>query len=120
MKIKVIVESQEAFDAWVANQQLPPVAPQTEQQKAGFTIITTGLCKGCHTLGDSVATQDIGPNLNHLMSRSTFAGAMFPLNEDNLQKWLTDTKAMKPGNDMTVKLDKDELDAVMAYLLTLK
>jgi len=120
MKIKVIVQSQADFDAWAANQMLPPAAPVTDQQQEAVKIITTGLCKGCHTLGDSVGAQDIGPNLNHLMSRSTFAGAMFPLNEDNLARWLKDPQAMKPHNDMIIKLKKEEIDALLSYLLTLK
>jgi len=120
MKIKVIVQTQEEFDAWVANQQLPPVEPQTEQQQDAYKIITTGLCKQCHTLGDSVAADEKGPNLNHLMSRSTFAGAMYPLDEAHLKQWLTNGQEMKPGNDMIIKLKKDEIDALMAYLTTLK
>ncbi len=120
MRINVIVEPQADFEKWVANQQSPLVQPQTDQQKKGYQIITSGLCSNCHTLGTNQAAQPIGPNLTHLMSRSTFAGAIYDLNEGSLRKWLQDTQAMKPGNDMKVKLKSDDIDALMAYLTTLK
>ncbi len=120
MRIKVVVESQADFDAWVKNQQLPPVQPQTAQQQQAYAIITKGACINCHTLGSNKAINPIGPNLTHLMSRSVFAGATYDLNEQNLRQWLTDNQAMKPGNDMNVKLNQTQIDALMSYLTQLK
>ena len=42
------------------------------------------------------------------------------LNQDNLRRWLQNTQAMKPGNDMkNVNLSPDQIDALIAYLSTL-
>ena len=121
MRIRVIVESQEDFDAWVANQQLPPAEPQSDLAQQGHDLITNGICSNCHTLGDNEGLQSIGPNLTHLFSRSVFAGATYDLTEDNIRRWLSDNPHMKPGNDMAgVTLDQNEIDALMAYLPTLK
>jgi cytochrome c oxidase subunit 2 len=121
MRFKVFVDSQADFDSWAKDQQQPPPEPQTDLQKQGYNLVVQGACIGCHTIGDHTAMDPIGPNLTHLTSRTTFAGASFDLNQDNLRRWLEDSNAMKPGNlmkDMQVKTD--DVDAVIAYLSTLK
>lgn len=120
MRIKVVVDTPEQYAAWVQNQQLPPVEPVTDKEKEGQLIITQGICNSCHTLGDTEAANPIGPNLTHLMSRSVFAGAIFELNDGNLELWLRDREAMKPGNDMKVALTNDQITALMTYLTKLK
>ncbi|HKI53787.1 MAG TPA: cytochrome c oxidase subunit II [Anaerolineales bacterium] len=122
MRIKVVVQTQDDFDAWVANQQEPAYSPQSELEQKGFDTITNGACNACHTLDPSRqnGTELKGPNLAHLFSRSVFAGATFDLNESNIHEWLMDTQAMKPGNDMDIKITKDEMDGLMAYLIHLK
>jgi cytochrome c oxidase subunit 2 len=120
MRLKVFVDTQADFDAWVKNQQQPPVQPQTDLQKQGYDLVVNGICAGCHSLGDHKAGLPIGPDLTHLFSRTTFAGATFDLNEANLRRWLQDTQAMKPGNDMQVTLTPDQINALIAYLSMLK
>jgi len=120
MRIKVVAQSQADFQAWVANQQKPPVAPQTDQQKQAQALLTNGLCITCHSFGGKAAINPVGPDLSHLYSRTTFAGSMFALTDDNLRKWLQNTQAMKPGNDMNITLTPEQIDALMAYLPTLK
>jgi cytochrome c oxidase subunit 2 len=127
MRIVAIVESQADFDAWVANQQLPPPAPQGPAEQAAVDLITHGICSNCHALGQPPAPAPgeqpkklIGPNLNHLMSRSVFAGATYELTPENLRRWLQNTQQMKPGNDMIVTLKPEDIDNLMAYLTQLK
>ena len=121
MRIKVVVQDASDFAAWVGNQQQPPSVPQTTLQQQGHDLIVTGICSNCHTLGQNQSANAIGPNLTHLMSRSVFAGAAYDLTPDNLRQWLTDNELMKPGNDMSsVKLTSNQVDALMAYLSTLK
>lgn len=120
MRFKVIVDSQEDFDAWAANQQKAAYEPQTEDEKAGHKQIT-GVCAACHSIDPTeIDTTKVGPNLTHLFSRSTFAGGTFELNEKNLRSWLNDTQAMKPGNDMEITLSPQEIDQLVAYLTHLK
>jgi cytochrome c oxidase subunit 2 len=120
MRVKVVVDSPEDFEAWAAKQKQPAAVPQTEQQWAGYEFVTTA-CARCHSLDPAEGRTDLlGPNLAHLMSRSVFAGASFNLNETNLRRWLRDTQAMKAGNDMIVNLPRDDYQAVIEYLVLLR
>jgi len=120
MRIVVVVESQEDFDAWVTNQQQPPVAPQNATEEEAYDMITEGICSNCHVLGGIGSEHPVGPNLTHLYSRSVFAGATYDLTEENLRRWLTDNEAMKPGNAMSVNLTPEDVDALTAYLTRLE
>lgn len=120
MRVKVIAQTREDFDAWAEQQQMPPAMPETERQQAGYDLVSTA-CAQCHSLDPAEARTDLlGPNLAHLMSRSVFAGASFNLNEPNLRRWLHDTQAMKAGNDMKINLARDDLEGVLEYLLLLR
>jgi cytochrome c oxidase subunit 2 len=63
----------------------------------------------------------MGPDLTHLMSRSTIAAGTLPNNTGNLAGWISNAQAIKPGVDMpTENLDGPQLQALLAYLQTLK
>lgn len=120
MRLVVVAESPDDFDAWVKSQQQPAAQPQSAQEQAGYKVLTT-TCSSCHSLDPNEPRQDMtGPNLTHLYSRKVFAGASFPLNDANIRLWVKDTQAMKPGNDMNINLPAADLDAVIAYLQLLK
>lgn len=141
MRIKVVVETSDDFQSWVTNQQQPPAQPQTDLQKQGYKILTSGICSNCHLIENSVnppgansgvpssseskpngykVQRPVGPNLGHLFSRSVFAGATYDLTEENLRRWLTDNQEMKPGNDMSLNPKPSDLEPLIAYLTTLK
>jgi cytochrome c oxidase subunit 2 len=120
MRFTVVVQSQADYDAWVKGQQAPLVQPQNAQQQQAFNLITNGICKNCHMLGENKPINNIGPNLTHLMSRSVFAGAILDMNETNLRAWLEDNQHLKPGNDMNIKLTPAEVDELVSYLSQLK
>jgi cytochrome c oxidase subunit 2 len=121
MRFNVIVQSAADFQTWVADQQQPAPAPQTDLEKAGAQIVTQGICSACHTVDGTAAQGKIGPNLTHLYSRSIFAGGIAPLTDANLQAWVMDSAAMKPGSLMaSVHVSQQDIDKIMAYLKTLK
>jgi cytochrome c oxidase subunit 2 len=121
MRFKVFVDTPDNFASWVTDQQSPLPEPQTDLQKQGYNLVVHGVCSGCHSIGDQTAPEPIGPNLTHLFSRTTFAGASFDLNQDNLRHWIEDSNAMKHGNLMQdVHVAPNDVDAVIAYLSTLK
>jgi cytochrome c oxidase subunit II len=77
-------------------------------------------CTGCHAV-TGVSKGTVGPSLTHLYSRSTFAGSMFDLNEQELEAWLKNPPAEKPGSKMpNLNLTPDEITKLIAYLETLK
>jgi cytochrome c oxidase subunit 2 len=121
MRFNVIVQTAADFQTWTSAQQQPAQATQTDLEKAGAQIVTQGLCSGCHTVDGTTAKGQIGPNLTHLYSRSIFAGGIAPLTDANVQAWITNSAAMKPGSLMAaVHVSPQDVDKVMAYLKTLK
>lgn len=121
MRMKLVVNSPEEFDAWVEHQKSAPVNPDSTSLAAqGKAIYTQGACIACHSIS-GVSTGVIGPNLSHVGSRSTLAGAIYENTPENLGHWLTDPPARKPGSLMPKQaLTKDQVAALVAYLTSLK
>ena len=62
-----------------------------------------------------------GPDLTHLMSRSTIGAGVAPNTPAALRDWVDDPARVKPGALMpAMKLSPADLDLVTAYLLTLR
>ncbi len=67
----------------------------------GQAIYSRSSCIGCHKVtGNPMSAGVIGPNLTHMGSRYTIAGALFENNTDNLVRWIKNAPAMKPGSLM--------------------
>ena len=140
MRMEAIALSKEDFAKWVSN-QLKPYSPPMEATlaKEGETVFLNQ-CVRCHQVNglkrsdgtaviaapDENLVAGAAPNLSHLMSRNTFAGAMFDLvtpkcradvwqsdsasfgakylagvsedcmNQSDLRGWLRNAPAMKP------------------------
>jgi cytochrome c oxidase subunit II len=123
------------FDSWVSDQQQPAAVPEDgtleAEGRALFYELDDGrqACAQCHqAFEEGDARQSvIGPDLTHLFSREEFLGAIETLDEDTLRAWLEDPDALKPmqfeSNDIgmpNLDLSEDELDALVAYLMTLE
>lgn len=120
MRMEVVAESPDQFQAWVTQQQAPAAAVSGDAAK-GQQAFMSGACIGCHTISNTNAQGKSGPNLTHIASRRTFAGGTYELNQDNLTKWLHNPQAMKPGTLMpNLNLPQDQIDALVAYLMSLK
>ena len=93
MKMRVIVQTKEDFNAWMAGQQQGPAQPWTGEveELTGATFA----CTNCHLFNDSSKAAS-APNLTHLASRSTFAGGVFELNRKNLVDWILNAPGMVP------------------------
>jgi len=179
MRMEAIALSKEDFAKWVANQQKPYVAPAEGTLAKEGEGVFINQCARCHQVNgikdangkaiisapDENVYSGAAPNLSHLMTRNTFAGAMFDLvnqkcradvwnakseefgakylagvseeclNEKTLRAWLRNAPAMKPMYADPTKLEKtnglyrgmpnlglteDDIDKLVAYLLTLK
>src|ERR1700693_2824139 len=86
MLLRVSVESPEAFQVWINAQKQP--ANQDEKELAGKRIFETTACVNCHAVGGTHATGHFGPDLTHLMSRSTIASGAAENTEENLRLWV--------------------------------
>jgi len=93
MRMEAIALSKEDFAKWVANQQAKYVAPVKDSLAQQGEAVFLNQCVRCHQVNGlmradgtpAIAAPDenvwsgAAPNLSHLMSRNTFAGASFDL-----------------------------------------
>ncbi|MGH2992860.1 MAG: cytochrome c oxidase subunit II [Solirubrobacterales bacterium] len=124
MRAPVVVESQEEFDEWIADQdgdaaggggaggaggEEGAVAAQGQQ------IFDEQGCSGCHTLAAAGATQTIGPSLDEVVPR---------LSPDEIETAIVDPDAeLSPGFNEGIMPDNfgdalspEELDTLVRYL----
>ena len=120
MLIRVEARDDEGFDEWARQQALPAVVVDTEEVNLGREVFMKYACQNCHAVA-GLCEGTYAPDLTHLMSRVTFAGGMIPNTEANLKAWIDDPDQIKPGCDMpALKLSTQEIEQVVAYLVTLK
>ena len=119
MLLRVIVDSDQDFEAWVRAQQ--QAAAQDDQAAAGRRVFETTACLNCHTVAGTAANGRFGPDLTHLMSRSTIASGAAENTKDNLRRWIEDPDSIKPGSLMpAMKVQGTDLDALVAYMQSLR
>jgi len=119
MLLRVVVERPADFAAWVSAQQ--QAAIQDARVSAGKRVFETNVCINCHAVSGTAADGRFGPDLGHLMSRATLASGAAENTSSNLRLWIQTPDAIKPGSLMpAMKLSDADLDAVTAYLETLR
>src|SRR5207245_3195999 len=119
MLLTVTVHPKDEFDRWVAAQQA--VAVDVPEVRTGRDVFTSVACISCHTVRGAPANGVFGPDLTHLMSRATLGAGVAPKAPENQRVGVNDPGALKHGARMpAMKLSGDELDRLVAYLLTLR
>src|SRR5215471_6743122 len=119
MLLRVSVDRPEDFATWVQAQQQP--ALREEKVIAGKRVFETTSCINCHAVSGTPANGRFGPDLAHLMSRKTIASGAADNTHQNLRLWIQNPDAIKPGSLMpAMKLNDPDLDALTAYLETLR
>nr|WP_290666087.1 cytochrome c oxidase subunit II [Ardenticatena sp.] len=124
MRFKVYALPQEEWEAWIESQRKPAVEPSTELAQRGAQLFLARGCAGCHTIYGTNAAGRVGPDLTHFASRNTVA-AVLPQTSSNVGLWVQNSDLVKPGNIMwqtmkNIPLSADEVEALTAYLLSLK
>jgi cytochrome c oxidase subunit II len=120
MRLIVYTHTQEDFDDWAAD-QAADAAPATGAAADGEKIFLEAGCVNCHTIRGTEAAGATAPDLTHFGSRTTFAGAIFDNNEEELAAWLRDPPAVKPGALMPdYGLTEDQIQSLVGYLMSLK
>ena len=119
MLLRVYVQQRAEFDGWIQQQRQPATVSNAVSQ--GQRIFETTACINCHTVAGTVANGHFGPDLTHLMSRDTIAAGAAMNTPENLQQWITNPDAIKPGSLMpAMQLSDQDLNALTAYLETLR
>jgi cytochrome c oxidase subunit 2 len=119
MLLRVVVHPTDEFAAWVAAQQAP--ATDDPEVRSGRLLFESTACINCHTVRGTPANGMFGPDLTHLMSRSTLGAGVAPNTPENLRDWINNPDALKLGALMpAMKLSRADRDQLVAYLLTLR
>lgn len=119
MLLRVYADSPADFAAWIAHQQQP--AREDPSASEGRTVFQHNACISCHTVAGTIATGRFGPDLTHVASRDTIASGSVPNTPANIRTFVDDPAHFKPGALMPpMHLNDHDLDAVTAYLVTLK
>ena len=119
MLLRVYADTPAQFAAWTAQQQKPATEPSSAI--AGEQVFQRNACISCHTVAGTVATGRFGPDLTHVASRDTIASGSVPNTPTNLHNFIGNPGHFKPGVLMpSMHLNDRDLDAVTAYLQTLK
>ena len=121
MRVVVIAKTPQEFAQWVKEQQAPPAQPTDALAQQGQQVLLAGACIGCHTINGTAANGKVGPNLTHVASRTSLAGGMLADTEGNMKRWLANPPGVKAGSVMpNLNLSNQDIDALTAYLLSLK
>ena len=142
MQMRAVVLSDEDYNNWVREQLAPATTPTAAAAKRGYDLFGRH-CVSCHVVnglyesaagGNANLTSGYAPNLTHLMTRTSFAGALFELYKDDgsvnvadLKEWIRNAPGQKPSRpdnrqgmiSFAETLSDSELDDLVTYLMTL-
>ncbi len=119
MLLRVFIHSPADFERWARGQQLEArKAPGVAEGRALFAHTA---CVNCHTVRGLSEIGHFGPDLTHLMSRTTLAAGAAANDRANLVDWITNPDHIKPGSRMpAMKLSASEVGLVAGYLESLE
>lgn len=121
MAFIVVAEPVEQFQRWIQGQRKPAPEPGTPAEQRGQQVFLGTTCVMCHTIRGTSAGSRVGPELTHVGSRMTLAAGTLPNTRGHLAGWVLDPQSIKPGNRMPANpLPRDDLDAVLTYLRSLR
>jgi cytochrome c oxidase subunit 2 len=119
MLLRVYADSPAEFSNWITHQR--SLAINDPGVVEGRSLFQHNACISCHTVSGTVATGRFGPDLTHVASRDTIGSGAVPNTPSNLRSFVDNPAHFKPGALMpAMHLNDHDLDAVTAYLSTLK
>ncbi|MEZ4572982.1 MAG: cytochrome c oxidase subunit II [Thermomicrobiales bacterium] len=124
MRMLVVVEPADDFEAWMQAQERGAVEPQTDQARGGQDVFLNGTCVSCHTIRGTDADGTVGPDLTHVGSRENLGAGVLDNTHDQLKDWIRDARAIKPGILMppypVEQISEQDLESLTVYLEGLK
>ena len=119
MLLRVVVDSPEDFERWLANEASPAVDDAAGRE--GKAVFLSQSCVNCHRVRGTPAQGGYAPDLTHLMGRQTLAAGMVPNTTENLRRWVDDPSSIKPGCLMPAfGLSERDRGLIVDYLKTLR
>jgi len=121
MGLRVIVDDTTTFKNWAAA-QLADAQPAAPNVLDGEQLFVGGPCAMCHSVRGTPANGQVAPDLTHFGSRLTIAAGTLPNTLGNLEGWIANAQAIKPGAQMPTMtaFTGPQLRAVAAYVASLK
>ncbi|MET0536230.1 MAG: c-type cytochrome [Steroidobacter sp.] len=122
MMLFVVTQEPTAFNAWLAQQREPAVAPTDSFLTLGHDAFFKGECHTCHTIRGTPANGTDGPDLTHVGSRKSLAAGVLNNHIGTMAGWIAGPQEVKPGNKMpeTKAFTGVELRALSAWLGSLQ
>ena len=120
MRLRVIAEPMDTFNAWALLQSQPAVAPSG---LAGEQVFLHNTCVSCHTIrGLPGASGTVGPDLTHVGGRLTLGAGVIDNTPANMRSWISNPQPIKPGVLMPAyhTLIPSDLGSLVDYLESLK
>jgi cytochrome c oxidase subunit II len=119
MLLRVVVDSPEAFERWLANETGPAV--DNAANRGGRAAFLAQSCVNCHRVRGTLAQGGYAPDLTHLMARQTLAAGVVPNTLENLRRWVDNPASIKPGCLMPAfGLSERDQGLIVDYLATLR
>ena len=117
MGVAVIAQEPDDFRAWLRAMTRPRPAPATPEQRRGERVFEAQACASCHTIRGTPARGRVGPDLTHVMDRSTLAALTIPNTPARMTEWIRQPQRLKPGNQMPAfALSRAEVRLLVSYL----
>ena len=121
MAFDFVVESKEDFERWRQQQLASAPTPPDAKTQLGLSVFMDSACSMCHAISGTPAFAQLGPDLTHVASRRMIASGTLANTPENMRRWIINPHDPKPGTLMpAVSLPDEQLDALVAYLGTLK
>jgi cytochrome c oxidase subunit 2 len=120
MRIRVVAQTPDQFATWRDGQLRPAAVAAAGDVERGAQLFQQVTCANCHTIAGTAALGRIGPDLTHLMSRTTLAAGVLENTPESLTRWLANPGTVKPGSHMpSLQLTPKQVHLLVAYLETL-
>jgi cytochrome c oxidase subunit 2 len=117
MALEVVAQTPGAYRSWLSSMS---AAAAGTSGAAGARLFTTLQCASCHEIRGTSAHGRVGPDLTHLASRRTLAGATIPNTPAELAAWIQNPQAIKPGVLMPdLGLSSAQVAQLVTYLESL-
>ena len=122
MGIAVFAEDSATFRLWARQQLADAAIPNDSLTAEGRQLFESGPCALCHTARGTSAAAQVAPDLTHVGSRTTIGAGALPNTLGNLEAWIANAQAIKPGVLMPpiTTFSGRQLRAVATYLASLK
>ncbi|MGC4193010.1 MAG: cytochrome c oxidase subunit II [Thermomicrobiales bacterium] len=122
MRLKVVASSNDDFASWSSKEAANATEPSSLIARDGESTFLLESCAACHTVKGTAAQGKVGPDLTHFGSRETIGAGVLENTPENLEAWLRDPQAYKPGIVMPGfdRLTDEQIRALVEYLEGLK